>query len=159
MKPGTKLTDVIAREFGQEVLSKDQGIDRRSLGSIVFAEPERLKALERLVHPEVRTEIASRIDALIRAHESGIVVIEAVKLLESPLLDMIDVVWFVGCTVQNQRTRLESERGQSGAEAQNRMSSAPSFDFSRVTTVINNDGSRRDLAADVDREWDLLISR
>ncbi|HOK23106.1 MAG TPA: dephospho-CoA kinase [Candidatus Hydrothermia bacterium] len=37
--------------FGPEILNKDGYIDRKALGNIVFADPEKFHALEEIVHP------------------------------------------------------------------------------------------------------------
>ena len=49
----------IAAEFGGEVLSGGK-IDRKKLGALVFNDAEKLKILERILHPKIRLEILSR---------------------------------------------------------------------------------------------------
>jgi dephospho-CoA kinase len=156
MKPGTPLTESIGKEFGPDLVSQENGVDRRALGSVVFAKPERMRALESLVHPEVRAAIASRVEELILGQKSGVIVVEAIKLLESPLLEMTDAVWFVTCSRQHQETRLRHERGLTGIDAENRIASQPQFDLSGVCTIIENNGSNAELARRVDVEWSRL---
>jgi dephospho-CoA kinase len=45
----------IGERFGKEVLG-EEGIDRRALGRIVFADPEKLTELEGILHPLVHDE-------------------------------------------------------------------------------------------------------
>lgn len=49
----------VAVEFGDEVLSGGK-IDRKKLGALVFNDAEKLKILERILHPKIRLEILSR---------------------------------------------------------------------------------------------------
>jgi dephospho-CoA kinase len=158
MRPGTRLTERVAAEFGPGILTTNQGIDRRALGSAVFGHPERLEALERLVHPEVRAAILARLDQVRGEGRAGVVVIEAIKLLSSPLAELTDAVWFIQCGTEQQRERLRTERGLAGSDAEIRIGARPEFDLSKVTTAIDNNGSQVDLARKVDREWNKLTS-
>ena len=49
----------VAAEFGDEVLSGGE-IDRKKLGALVFNDADKLKILERILHPKIRLEILSR---------------------------------------------------------------------------------------------------
>ena len=49
----------VAAEFGDEVLA-DGKIDRKKLGALAFKDAEKLKILERILHPKIRLEILSR---------------------------------------------------------------------------------------------------
>ena len=49
----------VAAEFGDEVLA-DGKIDRKKLGALVFNDADKLKILERILHPKIRLEILSR---------------------------------------------------------------------------------------------------
>jgi dephospho-CoA kinase len=157
MRSGAPLTQAIAREFGPSVVTADQAVDRKALGAIVFACPDRLRVLERLVHPEVRRAVVQRIIEVRKRERQGTIVLEAVKLLESPLLGMTDAVWLVVCSTENQRTRLLGARGQSGSEAENRIAAQPPFDVAHITAVIEHNGSLQDLARRVDREWSHML--
>ena len=49
----------VATEFGGEVLNGGK-IDRKKLGALAFKDAEKLKILERILHPKIRLEIVSR---------------------------------------------------------------------------------------------------
>ena len=49
----------VAAEFGDEVLGGGK-IDRKKLGALVFNDADKLKILERILHPKIRLEILSR---------------------------------------------------------------------------------------------------
>jgi dephospho-CoA kinase len=82
-EPGGEAYDDIVREFGREILNPDGSLNRRRLAAVVFHDPERLKALNALVHPHVRAR-AHQIEAgFAAADPNGIVVTEAAILIET----------------------------------------------------------------------------
>ncbi|MGB3327323.1 MAG: dephospho-CoA kinase, partial [Thermomicrobiales bacterium] len=89
--PGEPLLGVLAKHFGTSILAADGSLDRKALGAIVFADPERLAELDALTHPAVIAEIDRRAAQV----ASGVVVIDAVKLIESGHADHCDAVWLV----------------------------------------------------------------
>jgi dephospho-CoA kinase len=48
----------VAAAFGQGVLNREGGVDRKKLGGIVFKNSAKLKTLEAIVHPHVARKIA-----------------------------------------------------------------------------------------------------
>jgi deazaflavin-dependent oxidoreductase (nitroreductase family) len=58
----------IVETFGAQVLNADRAIDRQALGKIVFADPEALRTLNRIVHPKMFDRMRELI-ADMRAHE------------------------------------------------------------------------------------------
>jgi dephospho-CoA kinase len=52
--PGTAGLAAVIQRFGTGVLTTDGALDRQKLGGIVFADPDARRALEAIVHPEVR---------------------------------------------------------------------------------------------------------
>ncbi len=49
-------------QFGKEILDLNGHIDRKKLGEIVFADPEKMKTLERIVHPELKRRIKDLVE-------------------------------------------------------------------------------------------------
>lgn len=81
MEPGEAAYKQILEEFGAEVLSKDGRIDRKILGSVVFADQKKLQRLNAIVHPQVKKEILRRI-AQAEADGRQYAVVEAALFLE-----------------------------------------------------------------------------
>lgn len=155
MTPGTEVSDQVRAAFGPGVCASDGGVDRRKLGKIVFRDREALRRLEAITHPAVRRAIRHRLDSEIG--EPGLVVVDAVKLLQSDLLDLCDAVWVVRCDRTVEMDRLLRDRGMTVTEAENRLAAQPSFDHARVTAIIDNSGSRADLREQVERAWRNLV--
>jgi dephospho-CoA kinase len=108
--PDEPLVEEIIAEFGDGVRAGDGSLDRAALGRIVFADPDRLRVLEAIVHPAVRPRILERVAA---AESAGapIVVIEAIRLVEGGLADLCDEIWLVVCDATDQRARLSGRAG------------------------------------------------
>jgi dephospho-CoA kinase len=82
-EPGGEAYDGIVQEFGREILNPDGSLNRRSLAAVVFHDPERLKAINALVHPLVRERAHGIEAAFASAHPHGIAVTEAAILIET----------------------------------------------------------------------------
>ena len=119
-EPGTAALDHIRQRFGPEVMSADGALDRSALAAIVFASPEALRDLERIVHPEVRRLVEAELEVAAR-QRVPFVVVEAIKLVEGGLADRCDEVWLVQCPGETQRVRLR-DRGLADTDAERRLS-------------------------------------
>lgn len=73
----------VVREFGTGILSPSGAIDRRKLAAAVFGHPERLAALNALVHPAVFRREEALIAEAARRDPRGIAVVEAAILIEA----------------------------------------------------------------------------
>jgi dephospho-CoA kinase len=151
MAAGTPVTARVRQAFGDEVIAADGSVDRRHLASIVFSDSRRLRALEAITHPAVRDAIHARLRE--QRGRDGVVVIDAVRLLQSDLLQLVDEVWVVTCPQQTQLARLTTTRRMTHSEALDRIRAQPSFEHSRVSRIIMNAGSREDLRRQVEAAW------
>jgi dephospho-CoA kinase len=113
MEPGGAAYDEVVGEFGREILTTDELVDRRKLGAIVFADSKRLARLNAIVHPPVLEEQSRQLAAIERADPYAIAVVEAALLIEAGFdrkLEFLVVTW---CTPEQQLARLtESGSGR-----------------------------------------------
>jgi dephospho-CoA kinase len=155
-EPGTRGWQQIVDAFGQGVVAPDGTIDRKRLGTIVFADPAALKRLNAIVHPLIHDEIARRISALRASHSVRAVVVEAAILIEANWLNLVEEVWLVVAGKQAVIERVRAERALSEAEIQRRIDAQLSDDercrFAHV--VIENKGSFEALRAAVLAAWE-----
>jgi dephospho-CoA kinase len=96
VEPGTNGLRRIVEEFGPEVLSEDGSLDRKKLGAIVFAEPEKRILLNSIVHPLVIEKQDEWIRRQEAADPDGMAIIDAALMIESggyKRLDKLIVVW------------------------------------------------------------------
>jgi dephospho-CoA kinase len=129
----------VVNTFGRWILAPDEQIDRSKLARIVFTDPDALASLESIVHPLV----AQAIDVLVRRSHHKVIVIEAIKLLESGLRAKCDVVWVAHAPEKVQLSRLMHKRGQSESAARQRINAQPSQELkvAMADVVIENDSS------------------
>ena len=116
--PGTDgLAEVVAA-FGPEVLTPDGALDRPALGAIVFADPEKRRTLEAIIHPRVRARAA----ALEAAAPPGTVVVHDIPLLaETGQAASFDAVIVVDVPEEVQVERMTAQRGLTVEEAESRI--------------------------------------
>jgi len=146
----------IRQAFGTEVIGPDGAIDRRRLGAIVFADPAALARLEAIVHPAVGRAILRRLEEWrSQPQPPRVVVIEAIKLLESSLAKLCDAVWIVVAPREVQIERLVRTRGLTPEEAALRIDAQPPVEpkLARADVVIHNDGSLDHLRCQVEEAW------
>jgi dephospho-CoA kinase len=75
-QPGTETWKELVAAFGEDIVAPDSTIDRRKLGTIVFADPEALARLNRIVHPRMFDMMKARIEEY-RGKGTEVVVLEA----------------------------------------------------------------------------------
>ncbi|GCE28439.1 dephospho-CoA kinase [Dictyobacter alpinus] len=153
-EPGQPIAIQVGERFGQAVVAADGSVDRKALGTIVFNDPEALKALERIVHPAVHAVIRAELSRISR---DGIVVLDAVKLLEGGSAAFCQAKWLIICPVEQQLQRLMQRNHLSLSEAQARLRAQPDPNVQRplVDEVIDNGGTleatQRQVSAAFDR--------
>ena len=138
-------------KFGTWLLESDGQINRSKLGRVVFADPEALAQLEGIVHPYV----GQAVDLLTRRATQPVIVIEAIKLLESDLREKCDGIWVTDAPQEVQVERLIRKRGMTREEALQRVSvqSAQKAKLAAAKVIINNTGSYDDLWKQVTEAW------
>ena len=142
--------------FGKWLLGADGQINRTKLGHLVFGDKDALKQLEQIIHPHVRQAI----DILTRRASQNVIVIEAIKLLESPLRGQCDTIWVTDAPQQVQVERLMRKRGLSQPEALQRVQvqSSQKEKIEAANVVITNNGSYDDLWKQVSEAWKHISS-
>ena len=166
MQEGTPVWQQVVREFGTDILQSKGEIDRGELGRRVFADPEALHQLEEIVHPAVIGESERLLQELCAqaAHSSDgyrtIVVLEAVKLIESGMHQRCDEIWVVSCQREQQMQRLMQARGLSAADAGLRIDAQPPLreKLLHADVVIDNSGSLKQTRAQVLQHWERIKS-
>ncbi|WP_030745975.1 dephospho-CoA kinase [Streptomyces griseus] len=158
VEPGTPGLAAVVAAFGDGVLTGDGTLDRPKLGSVVFADPERLAALNAIVHPLVGARSAE----LESAAGPGDVVVHDVPLLtENGLAPLYDLVVVVDASPATQLDRLVRLRGMTEQEAKARMA-AQATRAARLEIadlVIDNDGPLEALEPQVRKVWEELERR
>ena len=152
VEPGSPGLVRVLDEFGWEA-APDGSLDRERMARLVFDDPEALRRLEAIVHPEVARLFAAEIE---RLRDSDEVVVYTVPLLvERGLADAFDVVVTVEASQERRASRVGAQGRMTADDARRRMA-AQASDAERAAAadvVIDNDGSVEDLEARVDGLW------
>ncbi len=141
--------------FGKWIVAADGTIDRARLGKIVFNDIDALTELETIIHPLV----FQAIDYLIRKAKQHVIVIEAIKLIESGIAKECDSVWVTTVSPDIQMHRLVQNRGMKVSEARQRINAQnPQSEKTQVAdVVINNSGSFTETYDQVVIAWKKII--
>lgn len=161
------FADHFAGNSATSVLSlthHDGSINRAALGDLVFSDPRALRQLEALVHPAVALLRDEKLQTLHRLDAPpAVVVLEAVKLIESGQARDCDVVWCVTCRPDFQAQRLMDKRGLSAAAARARVAAQPGLKAKRAAlgavpfVEIENNGSLDELTCRVQAELAKIV--
>lgn len=158
VEPGTPGLAAVVEEFGEDVLAPDGTLDRPKLGSIVFNDPAKLRALNALVHPLVGARSAE-LEA--SAGPDAVVVHDVPLLVENGLASLYDLVVVVDATPETQVERLVGRRGMTEDEAKSRMAAQATREqrLAVADLVIHNDGPLDALEPQVREVWEQLRRR
>jgi dephospho-CoA kinase len=148
----------IVDTFGTTVLNADRTINRQALGKIVFADPEALRALNRIVHPKMFDRMAELIAELRARGGMKAIVVEAAVLIEANWMPLVDQVWVVMASEAVVVDRLAIQRNLTPEQVRTRIAAQLSNDerLKHAHVVIRNDGSIEHVRSAVQQAWDQL---
>ena len=112
MMPWGKCFEPVVKIFGDWVVREDGSLDRQAIAQIVFKDPEMLKKLNAIIHPEVKKYIVREIERS-RKEETEFFFIEAALLLEEKYDEICDEIWYIYCEKEVWIERLRRDRGYS----------------------------------------------
>lgn len=134
--------------LGSEAVGEDGTMDRAAVRRMVFADDGLRRALEAIVHPEVK-RLRDAWTAMQRTAGARVVVWEIPLLFETGIEKEVDVVVLVDAPVDARRRRAMETRGLEAQEADAMMAAQLSADRKRdrADFVVVNDGTRERLVA------------
>jgi dephospho-CoA kinase len=153
--PGSDGLAAIVDAFGTSVLTADGALDRAAMGAIVFADEDRRRTLEGIIHPLVRARGAE----LEAAAPPGALVVHDIPLLaETGQAGSFDAVVVVDVPVEVQVQRMVELRGMSRADAEARVAAQATRAerLAIATYVVDNTGTLEDLRDRVTEVFDDL---
>lgn len=153
LRRGTPSWQKVVDEFGDEILNKNLVINRKRLGKIIFADKDKRKKLERIIHPLVIETVKRKISQAIKK-EQAVIVIDAPLLIESGMRSLVDKLIVVNATNHIQRKRL-AERGLGREDADRRINSQLplTMKVKLADYVIENNGDLACTEKQVRRIW------
>ena len=156
--PGGEALGPIREVFGDGVFFADGTLDRRALGSVVFADTAARHALEGIIHPRVQRIALEMADAAREAEEDA-VLMDVPLLFETGMDALCDVTWVIAADIEERIRRVMSRDGLSREEAEARFASQMSDAerAARATRVISNDQSLEKFRSELTGIYNQLI--
>jgi dephospho-CoA kinase len=158
--PGTPALAAILGRFGNRVLDEAGALDRRKLGSIVFADEDARLDLERIVHPAVQAAIDTWLRSAERdQHNIAVAVIPL--LYEGGRERDFDAVVTTACQNEEQLRRVMSRDKLTELQARQRIAAQLSTEekVRRANHVIWTDGSHEETKRQVLETLEQLARR
>jgi dephospho-CoA kinase len=160
LMPGGEAYQPVIEEFGPGILEAGGTIDRRKLAAEVFRRPERLEALNRLVHPPVIRREEELSQEYAARDRQGIVVVEAAILIETGHHKRFDRLVLAVCSLEQQieraiqRDRLSREEALARLERQMPLAEKRKF----ADYVIDTGGLKQETLRQVEETYRSLRS-
>ena len=153
VQPGHQGNRLIREEFGDEVFT-GQDLDRSKLAKLVFADEQKRKALEAILHPLIQAESKRLFESL-----KGVVIYQIPLLIESAGSYDFDLIITVEAEERVRLKRLTESRGMSKTEALARMQAQATREqrVGIADFVIESDCSMDELRSQVSELWGKLI--
>ncbi len=152
--PGQPVFIWMVDRWGATVVGDDGALNRQAVADIVFNNADELKALEAVIHPEVRRRMTARISEL--ASSDSVVVQDLPLMVEwGGGRRGASAVIVVDTPVDIAISRLMEFRGFSRSDAEARMQNQASRNerLELADFVIDNSGTLEGLDGQVDRCW------
>jgi len=152
LKSDRPAQERIIHRFGTSILDNHGAVDRAKLAYFVFSDKKALVELENILHPLVSIAAAN----MIKQARLPIIIIEAIKLLESDLASMCDSIWVVDTQEQVIFDRLSYARGMDLTDIKERLShqSQSKNKRQRADVVIENSREVYKTWLQVTEAWD-----
>ena len=156
---GTPALAAILERFGAGVLGADGALDRRKLGSIVFADEAARYDLEQIVHPAVKAAIDTWLDAMSGTHNIAVAVIPL--LYEAGRERDFDVVITTACSADEQLRRVMTRDTLNELQARQRINAQLSTEETvrRADYAIWTDGTHENTKRQVVETLEQLARR
>ncbi|MBR4944355.1 MAG: dephospho-CoA kinase, partial [Peptococcaceae bacterium] len=153
VEPGSTGLAQIRDAFGIEYLLPDGSLNREMLGKKVFAEPQALKKLNSITGPLILEQLKKQLQT-----DKPVVFLDAALLLEDEAYhQLVEEVWVVSITPENQLERLINRNGYGFRQAKNRIASqmTDAQRCAKADVVIDNNGT----VDQTKQQVDLLLQR
>ncbi len=160
-QPGEAVYLAMVERWGDGIVQPDGQLDRQAIADRVFGDSEEnkaeLKALNKMVHPAVRTEMTRQAD--VHGDTDRVVVLDLPLIVEGDAEKRgAKATIVVDCSPEVAVERLVAHRGFDANDAKARMAAQMSREdrLALGNFVIDNGGDVEQLDAEVERCWQWL---
>ena len=147
VEPGQEGAAAIREAFGDSFFLPDGSLNRKALGREVFADDEKLKRLEAILHPLIIAHIDKQAQGIDR------VFIDAALLMQMGMHNTMDTVWLVIADLKTRIARVIQRDGLNETDVLQRIENQPTDEWMMqfADETIINDGDLADLHMQVNR--------
>ncbi len=142
----------VTKEFGKKILLEDGSLDRAVLREIIFSDESKRLKLNSILHPIIHEEIISQIEEHKKKYQ--VIIFDAPLLLENKLNEMVDSVWLVSSSEDNQIKRVIKRDSVSKEQVKSIINRQMSLKEKEALSdvIIYNNGSLNELYVQIDNE-------
>lgn len=154
LKKSKKEYIKIVKTFGKAILDKNNNIDRKKLGEIVFNQPKKLQMLNRIVHPTLLTKVRQDI-----RKEKGIIVLDAALLFNWGLEKEMDASILVSAT-KELKIKRSKKLGITKKAVEERLARQipETMMVKKADFIVRNNGSNQELKQTALEMWQLFTN-
>ena len=161
VKVGSPILQTIVDRYGPAILLSDGRLNRPQLGEIIFSLASERLWLDQQIHPYVRNRFETALES--DYHSCPIIVLAVPLLFEARMTDLVDEIWVVHCSRDQQIERLMKRSLQSTlsppthpltqehVEARINAQLDIQKKIDRADVVLDNSGSQHELFQTIDR--------
>lgn len=151
------VREQVREAFGDEVFDAEDAIDRRALAERVFPKPEKLKALEAILHPKVGARLLQEIQAISAAAEGRrpVIILDVPLAAEVGWTERADLRVFVEADEDTRTRRVIETRGWSAEDLRRREAQQMPLAEKQALAeeTVRNSRSLEEATQDVRRIW------
>ncbi|QSV61969.1 MAG: dephospho-CoA kinase [Dolichospermum sp. DL01] len=146
---GSPILSQIAEKYGTEIILSDGNLNRSKLGEIIFHQPEERYWVERVIHPYVRSCFAKAINE----SSANTLILVIPLLFEANLENLVNQIWVVSCSSQQQKERLIERNNLTPEQAAARINSQLPIaeKIARADVVLDNSANLESLLQQIDK--------
>jgi len=158
VEPGKPAWKDIVAFFGEQVLNKDQTLDRDKLREIVFKDLEKKKKLESFQHPRIGEEFIKLVKQYADEDPEAIIQVVVPLLIEVNMHPLFHNLLMVYATEEEQKKRLMERDGATEEMALSMINSQLSVEEKKgfCDLIIDNSGSLDETRGQVETLWKKL---
>ena len=119
--PSAPAYSEIVKTFGDAILDPGGAIDRRRLGAMVFADAEKLRRLNSIVHPRIIARVEELANQYRAEYPTTVLLVDAALIFEAGIGANFAKVVVTWCRLEQQVERLVAKTGLSQSDAEQRI--------------------------------------
>ncbi|MDB9456126.1 dephospho-CoA kinase [Dolichospermum circinale CS-534/05] len=146
---GSPILSEILGKYGEDIIFNDGSLNRGKLGEVIFNVPEERHWVESLIHPYVR----SCFDKAIQESSANTLILVIPLLFEANLEGLVNQIWVVSCSEQQQLERLMARNNLTAEQAAARINSQLPIaeKIARADVNLDNSSNLESLLQQIDR--------